>query len=432
MNDWCIENDFAAQKELAALEEYKELMSIERSKDFDRSLWLLKVIIDDLPQNRDWLNPDVEADAKEILKKIQKIMITLPSTEEFNFKDCTIAGDECWLITPKDMSVKWNDENARFRSCIVRKSDNFVVSQGFKKFTNFGEQPAFEPWDNSWKFEARHKIDGSLLIVSKYKGELIVRTRGTTDARQLPNGHEIDFLIKKYPKAFDNDQLNYGLSLLYEWTTPTNIIVLREHDEPTLTLVGGVNNEFAYYMQQFILDTLAGYIGVNRPKKYEYDSIEECILDVAAWRGKEGVVPYSPDGQTLKKIKADEYCELHKLATGIKNVSNVLDVFLESPKFVNFDDFYNHIETLLDFEIAEKCRPFIQQITDAYAKFVRGVEKMRERVEFIRNYATRKEQAAAIQEEFTGWKTSIAFLLLDNREIDDKVVRKAMEKILEL
>ena len=119
----------------------------------------------------------------------------LPNSEEFNFKDCIIADDECWLITPKNMGVKWTDENARFRSCIVRKSDNFVISQGFKKFTNYGEQSAFEPWDDSWKIEARHKLDGSLLIVSRYKGEWILRTRGTIDARQLPNGHEIDLLI---------------------------------------------------------------------------------------------------------------------------------------------------------------------------------------------------------------------------------------------
>jgi hypothetical protein len=57
--------------------------------------------------------------------------MNLPDREDFNFKDCVIARDECWLITPKDMSVKWTDEIARFRSCIVRKSDNFVVSQGF-------------------------------------------------------------------------------------------------------------------------------------------------------------------------------------------------------------------------------------------------------------------------------------------------------------
>jgi len=51
---------------------------------------------------------------------------------------------------------------------------------------------------------------------------------------------------------------------------------------------------------------------------------------------------------------------------------------------------------------------------------------------FIRDYSNRKEQAMAIQEEFRDWKTAIAFILLDKRDIDDKIVRKAMEKILEL
>jgi hypothetical protein len=26
--------------------------------------------------------------------------MNLPDREDFNFKDCVIAGDECWLITP--------------------------------------------------------------------------------------------------------------------------------------------------------------------------------------------------------------------------------------------------------------------------------------------------------------------------------------------
>lgn len=80
----------------------------------------------------------------------------------------------------------------------------------------------------------------------------------------------------------------------------------------------------------------------------------------------------------------------------------------------------------------EKCCPNLEQITNACAKIAKAIEKMEERMVFIRNYATRKEQADAIQQEFPGWKTAIAFLLLDNREIDDKIVRKTLEKILEL
>ena len=350
----------------------------------------------------------------------------LPNKEEFNFKDCVIAGDECWLIVPKDMSVKWNDENTRFRSCIVRKSDNFVISQGYRKFTNFGEQPAFEPWKDCWKFEAKHKLDGSLLIVSRYKGQWIIRTRGTVDARQLPNGHEIDLLIEKYKNFFEDSDAIDSISALeqswlFEWTTPSNIIVLKESDEYELTLIGIISNEDAAYYSQAYVDICAIQYDFKRPEMYHYKSLSECIADVTAWKGKEGVVIYSPNGQTLKKIKASEYCELHKI-----------DVFMESPKFTKYEDFYSHIEKLLDFEIAEKCKPFIQEITDAYAKFVKGVDNMNERIPFIQNYETRKEQAVAIQQEFRDWKTAIAFLLLDNRKVDDKIVRKAMEKILEL
>jgi hypothetical protein len=73
MTDWRIENDFAAQKELAAMEEYKELLSVKRSKDFDECLLLLKAIINDLPINRDWLNPDIERAAKELLKEYKRL-----------------------------------------------------------------------------------------------------------------------------------------------------------------------------------------------------------------------------------------------------------------------------------------------------------------------------------------------------------------------
>src|SRR5215217_2884809 len=148
----------------------------------------------------------------------------LPNKEQFNYKECLIGGDACWLITPKDMGCDWSDENFRFRSAIVRQSDSKVISQGFGKFVNFGEKPAFQAWDESWKFEARHKLDGSLLIASLYKGQWILRTRGTIDARSMANGHEIDLLMKRYEAFFKDHEVNETLnvSVLFEWTTPNN------------------------------------------------------------------------------------------------------------------------------------------------------------------------------------------------------------------
>jgi len=350
----------------------------------------------------------------------------LPLKEEFNFKDCTIAGDECWLITPKDMSTKWFDDNARFRSCIIRKSDHTVVSQGFSKFTNFHERPEFQPWDNSWKIEARHKLDGSLLIVSKYKGELIVRTRGTVDARNMPNGHEIDELISKYPEVFDNELLDAGYSVLLEWTTPSNIIVLREHNTPTLTLIGIVYNQDAYYASQTYLDGIAEEWNIERPKSYYYNTIEECILDVDAWRGKEGVVLYSPDGQTLKKIKGAEYNELHKLATGIKTVAQVMDLFIASPRFDSEESFYKYIANTLDYEIAEKIKDDISTVVRAYCNYTYKLHRLTDVVNDLSFCETRKEQAIVITSRYDDWRRAFAFKMLDNQEIDDTLEAKAL------
>ncbi len=362
----------------------------------------------------------------------------LPDPEQFNFKDCIIVGDECWLITPKDMATRWDDSNAHFRSCILRKSDHKVISLGFLKFVNWGEKPDFQPWSKDWNFEAIRKIDGSLLSVTRYNKQWILRTRGTVDARQLPNGHEIDFLMDKYFKFFDCPYAKAFIdavehSWLFEWTTPTNIICIRESNEPELTLIGIVSHkDFKYHPQKY-LDVAAEEYGFKRPERYHYDSVEECINDVTLWEGKEGVVIYSPDGQTLKKIKSEQYLTLHRVATGMKTVSNILDVFIASPKFVEYQDFYDYVETSLDHEVAEKIKDEMLQITDAYGIFVRITNIVERAIAtYIGILDSRKKQAMAIQERFDGWIVPLAFHLLDNKPLDDKVIRKSMEKILGL
>lgn len=279
----------------------------------------------------------------------------LPSTEDFNFKECKFGRDLCWLITPKLQGVKWTPQNARFRSVIVRQFDHLVISQGFRKFTNYGEQPDFEPWNKSYfPCEARLKIDGSLFIVSKYNGELIIRTRGSVDTSGMKNADEIQTFIEKYPQAFDNDLLNTECySVLFEWTSPKNIIVLKEHEEPTLTLIGIVDHLTASYCSQDYLDEFACKIGVCRPVKFTFNSLDELINEVRPWLSSEGVVLFSPDGQILKKIKSDRYCHLHKLASGFSTVNGILDAYLSAPElYATSEEFFKYISDIADFEIA--------------------------------------------------------------------------------
>ena len=125
--------------------------------------------------------------------------ITPPDPTQFIYRPVTIAGDECVLIIPNHIGVKWTKQNLMFRSSIWKinsEADWTPVSLSFKKFFNWDEQPDLDYTPFSLAAnggcQILEKCDGSTLIVSKYKGELIIRTRGTADASFMENGHELE------------------------------------------------------------------------------------------------------------------------------------------------------------------------------------------------------------------------------------------------
>lgn len=340
--------------------------------------------------------------------------------EGFNYKEGVIAGDKVFLVTPEHIGVKWNDENKRFRSAIIRQDDGKIISSGFRKFTNFSETPSFEPWNPEWKFSAIKKMDGSLWCINKYKGELIVRTRGTFDVSVHDTGNELSFLKEKYPKIFNNEIIDTEeVTILCEHTTPARIIVIREHVEPTLTLIGCIRNSDGRYFSQMELDGMASRWNVGRPATYNFSSVSECIDNVKLWKGAEGVVLYSPDGQTLKKIKADEYLALHKMKSSVSSLSSLIDVFVES-KTATYDKFYQYISTMLDHEIAEFVKNDILKITNSYEIYKNEYELVKEFIPSLVGM-TRKDQALTIIGKWKDWRKSLAFTLLDKKNDELKV-----------
>lgn len=342
--------------------------------------------------------------------------------DQFNYKEGVIAGDECILITPKDMGVDWDDSNKYYRSVIVRKSDGRVLSRGFSKFVNWGEKPTFELWNPNWMFEARHKLDGSLAILSKYRGEIIFRTRGTFDARNLDNGHEVDFLIEKYPSLFDNGYINSeDISILCEWVTPNNLIVIRESNEPELILIGMIKNSNGELLSQDICDEAAKTLGIKRPTKFVYSSVQECLDDVKAWQDKEGVVLYHEPTQTLKKIKADLYLSRHRLKSHISSISNLVDFYMTTSKDADYNAFFKVVEESLDFELATQAAKDIQKVVDSHQQIKLdcfGVEGYAS----IIGELGRKEAAQKIMARYNDWRKSYAFMTLDNKPMPDRML----------
>ena len=280
-------------------------------------------------------------------------------------------------------------------------------------------------------------VHNSCLLVSKYKGKLVVRTRGTIDATTLFNGDEIAFLMKKYPRAFDNAILNTeNVTIAYEWETPSNFIVIRDVKEPTLSLTAIVrhvkweadNWELDYsYMDQNGLDSLAPVFGVERPKTYRYPDLLTAANDVKTWKGKEGVIVVSQNGQIFKKIKAEEYLKLHAFKSNM-SVKTMRALYFEMNEPV-YDVIMDNIRTNAnnDFETVQAADKIVRAVYQAVQKMNIMIDEAKAFVQPLKGLE-RKDAALQILAKFgKSIMSGFAFKFLDGKELD----RKAKEKLLE-
>lgn len=354
--------------------------------------------------------------------------VNIPFDDEaFTVKRNKIAGDEVLFVIPKHMGVDWTDENSIFRSSIWRASDLKPISLGFRKFTNLGERPAFEPIDENAPLTYVEKKDGSCLIVSQYKGELIIRTRGTVDASTLPNGHEIPFLMKKYPNAFENQFLDSEeFTLLFEWETPSNFIVIQDVTEPTLSLTGMVRHEDYSYTSQSDLDDIAKILEVPRPKTYEYPNLISAVTDVEDWKGKEGIVIVDESGQIFKKVKAEEYLIKHAFKSNI-SIKNLRELYFQWME-PSLEEMQARIEIEYDFECFKMAKPVLDVLFPAIAQMKQEIE---DAVKFTQGLKGMERKDAA-QEILTKQKvmSAVCFKVLDGKEIGVDMKKKILERIL--
>lgn len=326
--------------------------------------------------------------------------------DQFNYKDGIIAGDECVLVSPlNSVGTKWDESNKHYRSVIIRKSDGRVISRGFSRFCNWGETPTFEPWNTEWEFEVRVKIDGSLILASYHKNELILRTRNTFDCRIHETGEEFAGLLEKYSDVFNNAFINSEeYTILLEHTTPNRIIVIRESDEPELVLLGIIENATGVLVSQATCDRLATGWGIGRPKKFHYSSVQECLDDVKLWRDKEGVVLYHEPTQTLKKAKADLYLKYHKIRSGFNSISNLIDWF--------FDNNCSFLS--LDWEISQLFLSKIDTIQKEFEFQKESAEKIVAKLSLI-NFPSRKDYAIYVIQNHTEFKSYLLSVKEDGR-----------------
>jgi hypothetical protein len=367
-----------------------------------------------------------------------KIDLNSIDRENFTVIEQTIAGDRCFLVIPKKHYHDWEKHNLIFRSSIWNEQGE-PVSLSFRKFFNWDEKPSltYTPFSlvANGGCNIVEKKDGSTLICSNYKGNLIVRTRGTFNAETIDNGFEIPILKEKYSKFFNEmSSLNGCMySYLFEWVTPTNKIVLPV-SEPDIYLIGGINHLNYTLLPQIELDQFAKLYDFKRPKHFHFDSIKEMIDLITPMKDIEGVCIYCNKDQDIRKLKTDFYVKLHRAITkDFASFENIVEFYFANEMPDTYQKFYNAVITYSDFEVANHIQGDISRITDAMKEVRHTVNTYKAYALDLQNRKLPRKQVA--EEIFQKWskesnRSGILFALYDNKPLNSDDYKKLFYQII--
>ena len=343
----------------------------------------------------------------------------------------SLNGEIVHLIQPQHIGTQWRQDNKHMRSVVVNYEGE-VISASFPKFTNYGENPEHFPVPTSLKHcTVVEKLDGSTLIVSKYNGQYILRTRGTVDASTMANGFELELFKSTILSKLQDNNDTWNYSVLFEWLSPRNVIVLRYSDEPMWKLIGFIDHTDYSLATQDVLDLMAKKYDLLRPEIYTFTDITDMLQIVDKWQDREGVCLYSKNGQTIHKIKAAKYLLLHHLKSELSSLEKIMDVWLEQG-MPDYNTFYNYIFTTFDFELAEQIKGTISRIVDGKKEVNKIVDGMNNFVNNrLRSLPSRKEQAQLVISSYGETnRAAFVFKLLDGKSFGKEEYKKLMFQVL--
>ena len=360
-----------------------------------------------------------------------KIDLDKVDRTQFMVHEHSLNGEIVHLIQPQHIGTKWTQDNKHMRSVVVNYEGE-VISAGFPKFTNYGENPEHFPVPTSLRnCTVMEKLDGSLLVVSKYKGQYILRTRGTVDASTMANGHELELFKEKFLKRLTHDTPDtWNVSILFEWVSPINKIVLNYGDEPDWYVVGIVHHsDYSLYSQED-LDMWAKNKGFKRPATYTFTDVNDLLQNVDKWKGKEGVCVYSKNDQTIHKVKSADYLIKHRFKSEA-TLENTLDLYFSYGK-PSYQEIESKLTETFDYECFEMVRGYASQICDASKEVNKIVDGFKSFIDNqLKVLSTRKEQAQKVISSYSeSNRSSMIFSLLDGKTLTVDQHKKLFWQVL--
>jgi RNA ligase len=209
--------------------------------------------------------------------------------------------------TAAHIANRWNFFERVCRGLILNRRTGEVVARPFDKFFY---------WLDGHKARGHivtvtEKVDGSLGILYRHKGEYHIATKGSFFS---PQARWATAFLREH---YDLSGLPDELTLLFEIVYPDNRIIDYGARQDLVLLAA--RNRFTGEYRPFFpgVYELAQQHGFSLPQVYTFNGVEDIIAQTGRFGANfEGWVVEFSDGQRFK-FKMDEYVEIHKLMRGL-------------------------------------------------------------------------------------------------------------------
>jgi len=322
----------------------------------------------------------------------------------------------------------WDEVTLACRGLIVDTETGNVIVRPFPKFFNYEEVEGQVPWETSEYVYVQEKMDGSLGILFRYKGEWVMATRGSFTSAQALRGMEI--LKSKYDLSSFASSIAYLVEIIY----PENRIVVK-YDSEKITFLGAAlnrsyddecpNDEMNWTTTKALFhssgikeeDIVQTEIYFNDPGKRQISSFDHSMytsLKGKNLENREGFVLRFYPSNFRCKIKFEDYVALHRIVTqvssydiweNLRDHGKLPDSFLANVP----DEFYDWVRKV-ESEVIENFR-FIKSLHSAHVNSV-----LRSGLDDRKKMA---EAFMAVKDPRIN--SGVLFLLADGKDPDPKV-----------
>lgn len=330
----------------------------------------------------------------------------------------------------------WRDWEYRWCRSLHIGPDEHIISVGLPKFVNLNE--GFDRYKVTEDDVLKHagkglwatlKVDGSMLIRFVQDGKVKFRTRGSFGVF-LDNAFEVDEFCKEHPLLVD-PSYHPEESLLFEWVSPLNPIVIR-YDQPQLFLIGAVRYRKdciwsdadleLYKLKE--LKVVSGEMNIPLPDFYPLnkpEDVNKLIRDLKSEKEIEGFVLRFNDEQEMVKVKSDHYFILHALKSNLTTVKLV--ELWQSWNGPDFNSFAEKFQNVYDYECWVWAMPVVSSMYDGVSEVNRIIAHVKEFVESSRALS-RKDFALSAQSRFNQYRLSLCFMFWDHKPASPEIVKK--------